>query len=118
LICGAGAGQGWTDRERNEETLLSVNEERNILRTVKRRKANWFGHILNGNCFLKLVTEGKIEGRIEVTGRRGRRPKQLLDDLTETRGYWILKEALNLTLWRIRFGRELRTIVKTDYGII
>jgi hypothetical protein len=26
---------------------------------------------------------GKIEGRIEVTGRRGRRRKQQLDDLKE-----------------------------------
>jgi hypothetical protein len=80
LVCGA--GEGWTDRERNEEPLLSVKEERKILRTVKRRKANWFGHILHGNCFLNLVIEGKIERRIEVTGRRERRHKQLLDDLT------------------------------------
>jgi hypothetical protein len=29
--------------------------------------------------------EGKIEERIEVTGRRGRRRKQLLDDLKEKR---------------------------------
>jgi hypothetical protein len=32
---------------------------------------------------LKYVSEGKIEGRIEVTGRRGRRRKQLMDDLKE-----------------------------------
>jgi hypothetical protein len=31
----------WTDRVRNEEVLHRVKEERNILRTVKRRKANW-----------------------------------------------------------------------------
>jgi len=30
--------------------------------------------------------EGKIEGRIELKGRRGRKRKQLLDDLKETRG--------------------------------
>ena len=41
-----------------------------------------------------------IEGRIEVTGRRGRRRKRLLDDLKETRGYSKLKEeALDGTLW-------------------
>jgi hypothetical protein len=32
------------------------------------------------NCLLKEVIEGKIKGRIEVTRRRGRRRKQLLDD--------------------------------------
>ena len=58
-----------------------VNEERNVLHTIKRRKANWFGHILHRNCLLKHVIEGKIEG----TGRRGRRRKQLLDDIKETR---------------------------------
>jgi len=30
---------------------------------------NWIGHILRGNCLLKHVIEGKIEERIEVTGR-------------------------------------------------
>jgi hypothetical protein len=37
------------------------------------------------------VIEGKLEGRIEMTGRRGRRRKQLLDDLKEKRSYWKLK---------------------------
>jgi hypothetical protein len=75
----------WTDRVRNEEVLHRVKEERNIVHTIKRRKANWIGHILRRNGLLKHVIEGKIEGRIEVTGRLGRRRKQLLDDLKETR---------------------------------
>jgi hypothetical protein len=69
----------WTDRVRNEEVLHNVKEER------KRRKGNWIGHILSRSCLLKHVIEGKIEGSIEMMGRRGRRHKQLLDDLTETR---------------------------------
>ena len=44
------------------------------------------------NCLLKHVIEGKIDRRIEVTRRRGRRRKQLLDDLKEKRGYCKLKE--------------------------
>jgi hypothetical protein len=47
---------------------------------MKRRKANLIGHILHRNCLLKQVIEGKLEGRIEMTGRRC---KQLLDDLKE-----------------------------------
>jgi hypothetical protein len=69
----------WTDRVRNEEVLHRVKQERNILRTIKRRKANWIGHILRRNCLLKHIIEGQIEGRIQVTGKRGRRRKQLLD---------------------------------------
>jgi hypothetical protein len=42
------------------------------------------------------VIEGKLEGRKEMTGRRGRRRKQLLDDVKEKGRYWKLnKEALD-----------------------
>ena len=54
----------WTYRVRNEEILHKVKEERNIIHTVKRRKANWSGHILCRNCRLKHVIGGMIEGRI------------------------------------------------------
>jgi len=77
--------------EKNEGVLHRVQEERNILYIVKRRKANWIGHILCRNCLLKHVIEEKIAGRIEVAGRRGRRSKQLLGDLNKTKGYWKLK---------------------------
>jgi len=65
-----------TERVKNEVTRR-VKEECNILYTVKRRKNNWVGHILRKDLLSKTVTEGKIE----VTGRRERRHKQLLDDL-------------------------------------
>jgi hypothetical protein len=45
------------------------------------------------------VIEEKLEGRIEMMGRRGRRSKQLLADLKEKRRYWKLKgKALDRTL--------------------
>jgi hypothetical protein len=50
----------WTDHVRNEEVLHRVKEDRNILNTIQRRKANWFGHILYRNCLLKHVIEGKL----------------------------------------------------------
>jgi hypothetical protein len=36
---------------------------------------------LRRNYLLKRVIEGKIKGGIEMTGRRGRRGRKLLDDL-------------------------------------
>ena len=57
----------WNDRVRSEEVLHRVKEERNILRTIKRRKVNCIGHILCRNCLLKHIIEGKIENGIEVT---------------------------------------------------
>jgi hypothetical protein len=102
----------WTDHMRNEEVLRRVKEERNILHTIK-RKTNWIGHILRRKYLLKHVIEGNLEGRIEITGRRGRRRKQLLDDLKEKRRYWKLKgEALDRTLWRTRFGRVYGPVVR------
>jgi hypothetical protein len=59
------------------------------------------------------IIEGKIEGSTEVPGRRGRRRKQLLDDLKEKRGYWNLKEeALDRTLQRTCFGRGYGPVIR------
>ena len=57
------------------------------------------------NCLPQRVIEGKIKRGIGVTGRRGRRRRNLLDDLRERRGYSHLKqEALDRTVWRVGFG--------------
>jgi hypothetical protein len=76
---------------------------RNTLYAVKGRKVKWIGHILCTNCLLNHVIAGKVEGRMGVTGRRGRGRIQPLGDRTETRGYWKLKdEALDRTAWGTR----------------
>jgi hypothetical protein len=74
------------------EVLHRVEEERNVLHTVKIKKANWIGHILRMNCLRKYVCEGEIAGRIVVMGRRGRRRKWLMDYFKETRVSCKLKE--------------------------
>jgi hypothetical protein len=71
---------------RNEEVLLRVKEQRNILYEISKLRANWIGHILNRNCLLREVIEGKIKGGIEVTRRRGRIRRKLLYNLEERRG--------------------------------
>ena len=71
---------------------LRVNEQRNILHEIRKRKANWIGHILRRNCLLKQVIEGEIKGEMEMTRRRERRRRKLLDDLKDGRGYSQLKE--------------------------
>ena len=102
----------WIDYVRNE-VLLRVNEQRNILREIRKRKADWIGHILRRNCLLKQVIEGKVKGEMDVTRRRGRRRKKLLDDLKDRRGYSYWKqEALDRTMWRDRFGRGFGPVVR------
>jgi len=95
------------------EWAFRVKEQRNILHEISKRKANWIGHILRRNCLLKRVIEGKIKGGIEVTGRRGKRRKKLLDDLKDRRGYSHLKEeTLDRTMWRAGFGRGFGPVVR------
>jgi hypothetical protein len=90
----------------NEEALRRFKEEKNIPHTIRRRNANPIGHVLRRNCLLRHVIEGKIEGRLEMTGRRGRRRKKLRYDIKEKRVYRRLKEeALDRTMWRTRFKR-------------
>jgi hypothetical protein len=77
------------------------------------RKANWIGHILRRKCLLKQVIEGKIKGEMDVTRRRGRRRKKLLDDLKDRREYSHLKEeALDRNMWRNRFGGGFGPVVR------
>jgi hypothetical protein len=102
--------------DRSCEKRRSITESqgaRNNLHEIRKRKANWIGHILRRNCLLQWVIEGKIKGGIEVTGRGGRKRRKLLDDLKERRGYSHLKEeALDRNIWRALFGRDLGPVVR------
>jgi hypothetical protein len=67
---------------------------------------------MHSNYLLKHVIEGKIEGKVKVTGKRGRRRKKLLDDFKEKTNYWKLKEeALHCLLWTACFGRGCGPVV-------
>jgi len=71
-----------------------------VAHKIKRTKSNLIVHILHMNCLLRFT-----EGKTEVTGRRGRKREQLVDDLKETSRGWDLKEeALDRTVSRTRFG--------------
>jgi hypothetical protein len=97
---------------------IILSEVRNVLQTIKRRKANCIGHILCRICLLKHVTDRKTVGRIKVRGIWGRRCKQLLNDLTEMKEYWKLsEEALACTMRGTHFGRGNGPVVRwtTDW---
>jgi hypothetical protein len=50
------------------EVLQGVKEDRNILPTIKRKKAKCVGHILRRNCLLNRIIERKK--KLEMMGRR------------------------------------------------
>lgn len=60
----------WTARVSNNEVLERAECERELLQTIKERKTSYLGHIIRAdNELLKLIMEGKIEGRRGI-GRR------------------------------------------------
>ena len=98
----------WPDRLIKKEVLHGSKEKRRILHAVKRRWANSIGHVLHRNCLQKHVIER--QRKIEVTGRQGRRRKQLLKELkgksvmevergssrSHCVGNWLLKRLMDL----------------------
>jgi len=73
----------WTDRVKNVEVYIIKKERKKIPHTVKQWKVSWNGHVVRRNCLLKYVIKRNIKGKKEGVGRRGRRCKQILDNLKE-----------------------------------
>jgi hypothetical protein len=68
---------GWADSIKNEE-LHNVKLERSILRKIKRKTANCWSHLT-----YELLPKTRYEGKMKSKRGRGRRRKQLLNDLKE-----------------------------------
>ena len=66
------------DHGTNETVLQRVEEERNILQTIKRGKAVWIRSFLSRNCLLKRFIEGKMEGQ-----------KWWDEEEEDVSGYWV-----------------------------
>ena len=72
------------------------------------------GHVLRSNCLLKHLVEEKINGTVEVAGRRGRRSKTL----KKKRRIWKLKKGSansqsgDISLWtRVWTCRKAHIII-------
>jgi len=79
----------WSDRVLNVEVSHRVQEDTNVLHTIKRRKSKGVSsHISRRNRFPKHAIQGKVENG---EGReRGR--EELLNEFTGTRGCWKFEE--------------------------
>jgi hypothetical protein len=95
--------------ERVKKVLHRMKKDRKFLHTTKWSKAKLFGLFFAYEILLKHFLEGMTERK----KGRGKRRKQLLDDLKRTRRYWNLKEAaVNRNLWRTCFGRAYGPVTK------
>jgi macrodomain Ter protein organizer (MatP/YcbG family) len=74
--------------------LYYIEKRRKGLSYIKYKEERLTGlTTLQRNCLPKHIIEWKIDGTINVMGRQGRRCKQLLDGLKETRGYWKIERG-------------------------
>ena len=53
----------WTEHKHNEEVLEMTISKRSLMMTIKKRKLQYFGHLIRQNGIQRLLLEGKIEGR-------------------------------------------------------
>jgi len=91
----------WKDKKTNEEVLQMVKEGREIVDIVTQRKKNWIGHIVRGDGLLKLVLEGRMEGK----RRRGRPRMGMIDELKEGSYVNMKRRADDREGWRIWLPR-------------
>src|SRR6476469_2973978 len=69
----------WMDKRTNEQVLSSMNEKRSLIKTIWDRKKNWIGHVVKGDGLMKLVLEGRMEGK-----RPRERPRMgMIDDVLD-----------------------------------
>lgn len=55
----------WVDRVTNLEVLRRIGKDKEVVKTVKPKKLQYFGHLLRGQKyqFLQLILNGKICGK-------------------------------------------------------
>jgi hypothetical protein len=102
-------GKCQLDRRREKlRSITNIKEKTNILHTIKRRKANWIGHILRKNRLLKHVIEGKIEetgrlrrGGTEIPGGPYGKEKIMEIERGSTRAHCV-ENSLWYRLWACR----------------
>src|SRR6476469_3618831 len=87
----------WMHKRTNEQVLSPMNEKRSLIKTIWDWKKNWIGHVVRGDGLMKLVLEGRMEGK-----RPSGRPKMgmINDVLDETYGD-MKRKAKNSESWRI-----------------
>jgi len=78
----------WANQVENEEALHRVKEKKIIVQSYRQLNKGRLIKLVTpciGSTLLKHVEGKHIDVKIEGIGRQGRRHKQLLNDLKETR---------------------------------
>ena len=95
----------WKERRTNEEVLRIIEERKCLVDTIVKRKKNWIGHIVRGDGLLKLVLEGRMDGKRP----RGRRRMGMIDELKEVSYVMMKRRAEDREKWRCWMPRTCQT---------
>ncbi|GFR93763.1 eukaryotic translation initiation factor 3 subunit F [Elysia marginata] len=68
----------WTAKKTNEEVLRLTDTDRSLLRLLRKRQMEFFGHINRHDSLEKLMLHGKVEGR----RARGRQRQTFMNSLS------------------------------------
>ena len=94
----------WTEKKTNKEVCAMLRVQPTILRTIKCRKLQYFGHIKRHNNICKHIMEGNIEGK----RARGRQRRTWLDDIKDWTNLSVQEcnsQAKNRERWRVISSR-------------
>lgn len=98
----------WTERVSNEEILSRMSKDREMLYTIKRRKVDYFGHLMRNPKYqlLQLIIEGKIEGKRGV----GRKQMPWLRNIREWTGLRGIGDLLHVAADREAYKNVVANI--------
>ena len=90
----------WKDKVTNADVLLRLGTSRQLLKTIKLKKLQYYGHIRRKGNFLTTLLEGKMEGR-----RPRGRPRQTwfsnIPQWTGRDAQRCIAEATDRHLWSV-----------------
>jgi hypothetical protein len=81
----------WTAKVSNKIILQMANETRTLIKDIRKRQSDFFGHIVRKEQIEHIVITGKISGRRD----RGRQREKNLDGLANWLGERSITEMIN-----------------------
>jgi len=96
----------WTKKITNEEVRKRIGAEKIHLKNNTAKETYWLGHVLRHDGILLTILEGRTMGKRQ----RGRRRKQMIDDIVgkesyvktkkkaEDRRQWMWKASIRLSV--------------------
>ena len=99
----------WKEHKTNGEVLHKMKTKRSLLNTIKKRKYQYFGHILRGNGVQRLLMEGRINGR-----RGWGRPRTMWTDNIKEWTKISYNDCIRVTQDRERWRSMTADLLITD----